>query len=648
MRMREVKANICLRFHIRLHERVVALLFAVILLPQIAYATYYVHLKDGRLSVFPSTSISGVVEQDDSISFIALDGVEYSYLRSEIESIDEQLNKTMPKFLTYKFDNKHNYQITVDVEGFIGIDYIHIDVGAIGKRLTPSFTLSDSLAHVFVDGVEQQSGVTRMRFDEPKNYLVGYDGDQVLMPVGDGSYAMRPYGKEYKLNIYFLTDYCPVPRIDINTLDGVNISSKEYYVDAEIIIDGGGIYPSMTDSVKIKGRGNTSWSSDPLAKNPYRLKFNKKVKPLGLTKGKKWVLLANNQYGSMLTNAIGMKAASLIGTVAANHIIPVDLYVNGVYKGNYNLTEKVGLAGNSVDLANEDMAALLELDTYYDELEGQKFMSDPQNIPVNVKYPEFGEDSTAVSLENISARFNAFVRAVNNEEDIADHVNIDALARYLMLNELICNKEIFHPKSTYCYYENVLEDSSKLIFGPVWDLDWAFGYNTMPSSYFEYKIEYDYFNTNSSAGQYEFVRKLGNNEKVSQRMYELWKDFIGDGLDELCEFCLDYYYYAKPSLEKSVTAFPDSISYSTQSTRAVRWLRKRANYIYNRICEEHWLLGDVNGDGIMSVLDITVLIDYLLNEQNDATMQLHGDINKDGFVNIKDITTLIDMLLTGT
>ena len=131
-------------------------------------------------------------------------------------------------------------------------------------------------------------------------------------------------------------------------------------------------------------------------------------------------------------------------------------------------------------------------------------------------------------------------------------------------------------------------------------------------------------------------------------MYELWKDFIGDGLDELCEFCLDYYYYAKPSLEKSVTAFPDSISYSTQSTRAVRWLRKRANYIYNRICEEHWLLGDVNGDGIMSVLDITVLIDYLLNEQNDATMQLHGDINKDGFVNIKDITTLIDMLLTGT
>ena len=62
----------------------------------------------------------------------------------------------------------------------------------------------------------------------------------------------------------FLTDHSTtVPRIDINTVGGVYITSKEYYVDAEIIIDGAGVFPSMTDAVKIKGRGNSSWSNNP-------------------------------------------------------------------------------------------------------------------------------------------------------------------------------------------------------------------------------------------------------------------------------------------------------------------------------------------------------------------------------------------------
>ena len=95
------------------------------------------------------------------------------------------------------------------------------------------------------------------------------------------------------------------------------------------------------------GRGNTTWSSNPDTKNPYRLKFADKVRPLGLPKGRSWVLLANKRAGSMLTNAYGMKAASLLGTVAYNHIIPVDLYVNGTFKGSYNLTEKVGFSSNS-------------------------------------------------------------------------------------------------------------------------------------------------------------------------------------------------------------------------------------------------------------------------------------------------------------
>ena len=162
-----------------------------------------------------------------------------------------------------------------------------------------------------------------------------------------------------------------VPSIYINTEDGQIITSKKEYKNATIRIDGAGVYEDMAETaVQIRGRGNSSWttptsSSNP--KNPYRLKFDKKQKPLGMTKGKSWVLLANKQTGSMLTNAIGYRVAGMMGVVAANHVVPVDLYLNGEYRGSYNFTEKTGFSNNSVDIADETNATFLELDSYYDE-----------------------------------------------------------------------------------------------------------------------------------------------------------------------------------------------------------------------------------------------------------------------------------------
>ncbi len=53
--------------------------------------------------------------------------------------------------------------------------------------------------------------------------------------------------------------------------------------------------------------------------------------------------------------------------------------------------------------------------------------------------------------------------------------------------------------------------------------------------------------------------------------------------------------------------------------------------------------GDVNGDGEVSIGDVTALIDMLLTGNHDRV----GDVNNDGEVSIGDVTDLIDMLLTG-
>ena len=619
------------------------LLLILLLAAPHATATNYVTFNNGRLIVFPDTCIKTFETNEGVLTVTALDDRVYTYSLDDITSIDQQLNKELPTFTSYKFINKYNYQVYIDATGVIGDGEINVTVAGIGKRLTASFNLSDENAKAYVDGVEQISKVSRLRFDNSRLYTVGYQGDKILLPNVNGQYVFSPFGRDYSVSVDFLTDQATkVPQIYINTVNGEPISSKKNYLDAEIIIDGAGVFPSMTDSVQVKGRGHTSWSSNPDSKNPYRLKFAEKVKPLGLTKGKNWVLLANKYVGSMLTNAFGMKAASLLGTAAPNHMIPVDLYVNGTYKGSYNFTEKVGLANNSVDLDDESVATLLELDSYYDEDDTQKFRSSPYSIPVNIKDPDFSEGTTFLTLNDVKQRFNAFVRAVKNDDDFTDLVDVDYLARFLLLNELICNYEILHPKSTYCYNENILDDDSKFIFGPVWDFDWAFGFQTN-RTYYKYNPAVDYY-TNVSMTQLPFFTKLHDDERVSARIYELIKDFVENNLDELCEFCQDYYLYAKPSLLKNKREIYDGTDYAAQATMAANWLRGRAEYILASMEPEPTLPGDVNGDGEVNIADVNAIIDFILSGAGSASA---ADVNGDGEVNIGDVTTLIDRLLSG-
>ena len=57
--------------------------------------------------------------------------------------------------------------------------------------------------------------------------------------------------------------------------------------------------------------------------------------------------------------------------------------------------------------------------------------------------------------------------------------------------------------------------------------------------------------------------------------------------------------------------------------------------------------GDANGDGQVSISDVTALIDQLLGNQADAFDPINADVNGDGSMDIKDVTVLIDMLLSG-
>ena len=405
-----------------------------------------------------------------------------------------------------------------------------------------------------------------------------------------------PYGKDYEVVVDFLTDHPTtqygVPRIDIWFGDEETWSSsmwigrygKDYYEDATIKIDGAGVYPDMEKTaMQIKGRGNSSWAWNANSKNPYRIKFPEKQKPFGMTKGKSWVLLANKQTGSMTTNALAMKVADMVKSRGCNHIVPVELYVNNQYRGSYNFTEKVGFSNNSIDLDDESNATLITLDSYYKE--DYKFRDQTYNLYVGIKEPDFGDAESTTNLQyyQVVEAFDNLTADVKNTGGV-NRIDVDAFVRAMLVNDLVRNEECKHPKSWFLYNEDITADSLWQ-FGPVWDFDWAYGYEGT-STYFIQNAEADLFsNMGSSNIGYPFFRQLlRGSEVVKKAYYKLWTEFLESGmLDELIEYCDDYYEYAEASLKHNATGWGDGSQYATITNNSKNWLTLRANYIYTHL-----------------------------------------------------------------
>ncbi|MBQ9363702.1 MAG: hypothetical protein IJT97_09855 [Bacteroidaceae bacterium] len=61
---------------------------------------------------------------------------------------------------------------------------------------------------------------------------------------------------------------------------------------------------------------------------------------------------------------------------------------------------------------------------------------------------------------------------------------------------------------------------------------------------------------------------------------------------------------------------------------------------------EHFMKGDPDGDGKVSVNDVVTIIDFIINDKELTVEEFYmADVNGDGFVNILDITTAINIIL---
>ena len=57
--------------------------------------------------------------------------------------------------------------------------------------------------------------------------------------------------------------------------------------------------------------------------------------------------------------------------------------------------------------------------------------------------------------------------------------------------------------------------------------------------------------------------------------------------------------------------------------------------------------GDINGDGVVSVSDVTSLVNYILGDADEGTLVENADLSGDGIISVTDVTALVNLILHG-
>lgn len=271
-----------------------------------------------------------------------------------------------------------------------------------------------------------------------------------------------------------------LPAVYINTFDGRNITSKTYYVYAQMAYIDEESHVTQWDTIQIRGRGNSTWN---MAKKPYRIKFLSKQRLLGNdhANAKNWTLIANAADKTMIRNAV----TSAMGEFAGLPFNPaykfVDLILNNTYMGTYQISDQVDVKKKRVNIEEQEVPLaedadisggyLLEVDGFQD---GNCFHSSVYNVPIRIHSPDEDDIVESQNLyikKYISVFENRLKSSSFNDPNIGYRQMVDSttLVNWFLCTEMSGNIDGYY--STYFYKD---QGDSLLYWGPLWDYDIAY------------------------------------------------------------------------------------------------------------------------------------------------------------------------------
>lgn len=317
-----------------------------------------------------------------------------------------------------------------------------------------------------------------------------------------------------------------LPILTINT-NGTPIVDKTTDVSGAVAITSGQTtYLSDTATFHVHGD-----STAEMPKLPYEMKLADSIDLLGTMglqcpyvtssgkatcdKSKTYLLLANYDDKSLLRDWSASALANAIpyggdylnetpipsgntgtiptpsGTSAlmpwAPHSLFVELYLNGVYEGNYQLIEKVNVDSHRVninELAETDTSPsqvtggyLMEIDQHQDEA---YVFHTPAGIPIGLIDPDFSPDpeapeQTAYITSYVNAAETALFSSNYTDPTLGWRAYFDeaSAVNFYIVNDVMGNVDggAFY-SSDYLYKD---KNNPLLYMGPVWDFDISSG-----------------------------------------------------------------------------------------------------------------------------------------------------------------------------
>ena len=364
----------------------------------------------------------------------------------------------------------------------------------------------------------------RLRVSLPNGEPFTLDGQ----PLRDGdSAAVFTVGEQHRLTVGRSGYVCTLIQSEnIASVFLTTESEKNSYINARKGNSEAGTlvyylptgYASVREPMEyVRGRGQASFRFE---KKSYQIKLENKVSLGGMEKAKKWILISNALDRSLLRNKITMDMARAAGLAFTSESEFVDLYMNGEYRGNYLLTEKVEIREGRVDIrdlgkATEQVNGVSNLGSFprigsskykagakkhYDipvdpaditggyllEYEGYAWrygdaasaFGTKRGAALAIKSPKYASAAQLAYISDFVQRFeNAFSAADGKDPASGMHytqlADLDSLVRRYLVEEVSKN---YDGNSSSLYFYKPADSQSNLLYaGPAWDYDSSYG-----------------------------------------------------------------------------------------------------------------------------------------------------------------------------
>ena len=414
--------------------------------------------------------------------------------------VKDDVDAGTSEITSFKFLKAKNPSLVYDITAEILDDtlYAYTFSGTDVTALVPDFEF-DGL-EVLVEGIAQESGSSPQDFTDLVNYQ-----------VRTASGSTRSYTVKFADT--------GLPAIYIST-GGQEIRNREDYVQGDIrIVRGFGGAALHEGALDIRGRGNSTWTTMP--KKPYRMRLEESAPLLGMPSNRHWALMANYGDRSLLRNDIAFEISRRLELEYTPRQQYADVFLNGEYLGNYNLTEHIRQGTDRVNIDEDNGGYILEADGYaYSEPE---YFVTPMGMPITIKFPD-EDDISPDQRTFISEYYTTFEEALF-ADDFADAANgyqqyfdLETFVNYYLANELCGNPDLFW--SMRMYKKN--EQDPLIYTGPVWDFDLGFNNDNRLDDAVRKLMLTDAHNPR------QWINRIAQDPNFRQAVRERWNEVRGD------------------------------------------------------------------------------------------------------------------------